>query len=96
MSSENEVSIKILVDPCRNEIAGALAPYQQAVRHQPVERLAHRDARHREIRGEISFRGQRVVGPENTAVDGLAQRPLQLLIEGQIAATIEGADRFGE
>ena len=87
---------EVLVDARRHEIARALPPHQQTVGHQPVERLAHRNARYGEIRGQIAFRGQRVVGPQEAAVDGLAQRPLQLLIQRQVATTVERADCFCE
>ena len=97
MSSEKDVSMaKFLSTRAETKLPGTLPPHQQAVGNQAIERLAHRDARHREIRGEIAFRGQRVVGAENAAVDGLAQRSLQFLIQRQIAATVKRSHCFGE
>ena len=66
MSSENEVSLeKFFSTRLADERAGALAAHQQAFLDQPVDRLAHGDARNAELLGQIALRRQRVVGPED-------------------------------
>ena len=87
---------KFLSTRAETKFPAPLAPDQQSVGDQSVERFAHRNARHREIRRQIAFRGQRIIRTQNAAVDGLAQRPLQFLIERQIALTIQGTNGFCE
>ncbi len=97
MSSENDVNIAKFLStraetklpaPCRRTSKPSATSPSSALR------TVMRDTA--EIRRQIALRGQRVVGPEDAAVDGLAQRPLQFLIQGQITATIQRAHCFGE
>ena len=71
MSSENEVSFaKFFSTRAHDESARALAAHEQPFVDQPVDRLAHRDARHGELVGEIALRRQGVVGTEDPLLDG--------------------------
>ena len=58
---------------------GTVTP-EEALLDQAVDGLAHRDARDRQVGGELALGGQRVVGTQDPLLDRLAQGPLQLLV----------------
>ncbi len=87
---------EVLFHARRHEVARALAPHQQSFFHQPFDRLAHRDARHRQFLGQLALRRQGVVDAQYALLDGFAQGALQLLVERQLAVRIERAQQVGQ
>jgi hypothetical protein len=81
---------KVLLDARRDEIARTLAAHEQALVDEPVDGLAHRDARDRKVGSELALGRQGIVGAQHAAFDGLAQRALQLLVERQAPTRIQG------
>src|SRR5688572_27004321 len=87
---------EVLLDPSAHEGTRAMTAHQQPFAHQTVDGLAHGDPRDTELAREVALGRQCVIHAEDVAVHGFAQRPLQLLIQRQIARARKRANRFRE
>ena len=73
-----------------------MAAHEKAFLDQPVDGLAHRDARNLEIGGDLALGGKRVVGRQHVVLDGFPERALQLLVERLLAIRVERLEDFGK
>jgi hypothetical protein len=64
-----------------HEGAAALAPHQDALGHQLVDRVAQRAHRDAQRAGQVGLIGQRLAGAEAAGLDGLQQRALGLPVQ---------------
>ena len=97
MSSENDVSLaKFFSMRAATKLPEPWRRTSNPSSDQAVDRLAHRDARDRQLGRDLALRRQGVVRCEHPLLDGLTERPLQLLVQRRVATGLDRPDLIGK